>query len=188
LLDELAGAVGDELFADQGLAQAVVRLGKASRLFGRKEIRHLHNLLYAGEQVIELGQGEFDGKQGLLVLTDQRLFFFEKSLGSERLEQFPVASITSMNTGKKMTGETLTVFASGNAAEIKRMMHGQADAIARAFRTAQATSSVPSAATPHPAHTEDPLVQLERLATLRDKGIVSEAEFEAKKAELIGRL
>jgi hypothetical protein len=30
--------------------------------------------------------------------------------------------------------------------------------------------------------------QLERLAQLRDKGVITQAEFEAKKAELLGRL
>ena len=34
----------------------------------------------------------------------------------------------------------------------------------------------------------DVLATLERLGTLRDKGIVSEQEFQAKKAELLSRL
>lgn len=33
---------------------------------------------------------------------------------------------------------------------------------------------------------EDPLVQLEKLAGLRDKGIITDAEFQAKKRQLLG--
>ena len=45
LFSEIAGAIGDDAFDDQGVAGAVERLGKSSRLFGRKELRHLHNVL-----------------------------------------------------------------------------------------------------------------------------------------------
>ncbi len=186
VLGDLAEAVGDDLFDDRGVAQAVERLGKTSRLFGRKEVRHLRNLLRASEEVLELGQGQYEGKQGLVVLTSERLFFFEKSLGSETLEEFPLRVITSMSVKKAMTGETLKIFASGNQSEIKSMMHGQADALVRRFHMQnQRTSQVPAAA---PAQIDDPLAQLERLGQLRDKGLLSDEEFEVKKTELLGRL
>lgn len=96
LLSEVAEAVGDDVFDDQGIASAVERLGKASRLYGRKEVRHLHNVLRADESVLELGQGQYEMKQGLVVLTSERLFFMEKSLGSETLEEFPLSVINSL--------------------------------------------------------------------------------------------
>lgn len=187
LLSELAESVGDDVFDDRGVAPAVERLGKASRLFGRKEVRHLRNVLRASEQVLELGQGQYEGKQGLVVLTNERLFFFEKSLGSEAVEEFPLVVISSLSVSKKITGETLKIFASGNQAEIGSMMHGQADALVRAFHstrqpsTSQVTPAAPDAA-------DDPLGQLERLGELRDKGILTNEEFEAKKADILGRL
>jgi len=188
LLAEIADSVGDDAFDDRGVTGAIERLGKASRLFGRKEIRHLRNLLYATENVVELGQGQYDGKQGLLVLTTERLFFFEKSLGSETVEEFAVPSITSMTVNKKLTGEQLVVQASGNQSEIKGMMHGQADALVRAFRNLKQSQqpSQPAHSTAAPA--DDPLAQIERLAELRDKGVISDEEFNAKKTELMGRL
>ena len=39
---------------------------------------------------------------------------------------------------------------------------------------------------PPPAPEEDPITQLERLAALRDQGILTEEEFTAKKAQLLG--
>jgi hypothetical protein len=42
----------------------------------------------------------------------------------------------------------------------------------------------------HPSETasSDPVVQIQRLAKLRDEGVLSEADFEAKRAELLGRI
>jgi Bacterial PH domain/Short C-terminal domain len=187
VLAEIADGVGDEVFDDRGVTAAVQRLGKMSRIFGRKEIRHLRNLLYGTELVTELGQGEYEGKQGLLVLTTERLLFFEKSLGSETVEEFPLPSIASMTVSKKLTGERLVVHSSGNTGEIKGMMHGQAEALVRAFRNLKQAQQQPTTASTS-AVVEDPLARIEQLAGLRDKGIISAEEFEAKKTELMRRL
>jgi hypothetical protein len=190
LLSEVADAVGDDAFDDQGVAGAVERLGKWSRLFGRKEVRHLHNVLRVSETVLELGQGVYDNKQGLVVLTTERMFFFEKSMGSETVEEFPLAVINSLSINKKMTGETLKIFSSGNQSEIGSMTHGQGDALVRAYYTAKKApvSHKDPAGAPTSAAPEDPFAQIERLGELRDKGLLSEAEFEAKKAEVLGRM
>ena len=42
----------------------------------------------------------------------------------------------------------------------------------------------PPAAAPAPA--EDPIEKLEKLGELRDKGVLTEAEFEAQKAQILG--
>jgi Bacterial PH domain/Short C-terminal domain len=186
VLDELAEAVGDDAFEDRGVGQAIERLGKASRMFGRKEVRHLRHLVHADEQVIALAQGTYEKKQGIVALTDQRLFFFEKSLGSESLEEFGLSSISSLEVGKKMTGEKLVIHASGNRAEITGVMHGQADEVARQFRSVKQRASAPTAtgASPEP----DVLEQIRKLGELRDAGVLTLEEFEAKKAALLDRL
>lgn len=43
--DDIAASVGEDVFDARGLPEAVQRLGKAGRLFGRKEVVHLRNLL-----------------------------------------------------------------------------------------------------------------------------------------------
>lgn len=187
VLSDLAEALGDDLFDDRGVRSAVERLGKAGRLFGRKEVRHLKNLLRANEEVLELGQGQYEGKQGLVVLTTERLFFFEKSMGSETIEEFPLQVISSLSVNKKVTGETLKIFASGNNAEIGSMMHGQGDALVRRFHNQKQKSSTVSP-TSAAASTDDPMSQLERLGQLKEKGLISEEEFQDKKADLLRRL
>jgi hypothetical protein len=189
LLSEIMEGAGDELFDDRGAQEAIDRLGKVGRVFGRKEVRHLHHLLRGTEHVLVLGQGQYEKKQGLVVLTDQRLFFFEKSvLGQETVEEFSLKSISSMETGKKMTGERLVVHVSGNRSEIKGMLHGQADEISREFHKLQSEHAQQAAPVATTVAADDPLAQLERLATLREKGILSEEEFEQKKTELMERI
>jgi Short C-terminal domain len=41
---------------------------------------------------------------------------------------------------------------------------------------------------PTSAAPEDPFAQIERLGELRDTGLLSDEEFEAKKAEVLGRM
>jgi Short C-terminal domain len=85
-----------------------------------------------------------------------------------------------------MTGERLVVHVSGNRSEIGGMFHGQPDEIVRQFRKLRAEQEASVAAPATPA--DDPLTQLEKLALLRDRGIISAAEFDQKKAELMDRI
>lgn len=188
VLDDIGEQVPDDVFDDQGVKAAVERLGKAGRLFGRKEVRHLHNIIRSSENVAELGQGSLGGKQGIVVLTTERLFFFERSMmGTETLQEFALPAIQALSVSKKMTGERIEVAYSGTSAEITNMQHGQADAITRAFHQVRRESSA-STAQPAPASAPDPVDQLRKLAELRDAGILTADEFESKKAELLNRM
>jgi hypothetical protein len=185
ILDEIAEHLPDEMLDDQGIGQAVQNLG-LHRIFGRKEIRHLHNVLSVDEDVIALGTGQYASKMGIAALTNERLFFFEKSLmNAESLDDFLLSSVSSLSVQKARTGETLIVHSSGHNIEIK-MGHGHADAFVRGLRDARNVARQPVA--PHAGEARaDPVAQIEKLATLRDKGIINNEDFEVKKAELLGR-
>jgi hypothetical protein len=191
LLDEIAEHVPDDVFDDQGVTAAVERLGKVGRMFGRKEVRHLHNIIRSTEKVAELGQGQLDGKQGIVVLTTERLFFFERSMmGNESLQEFALPAIQALSLSKKLTGERLEVSYSGTKAEITKMQHGQADAIVRAFHAVK-REALASSAPPQPVTTStapDPAEQIQKLGQLRDQGLITAEEFEAKKADILARM
>lgn len=166
---------------DHGIPEAVSKI--ALKMFGRKEIRHLANVLDRGEFVHAIGIGNLDGKMGIVALTDRRLIFLEKSIGSENVVEFALTSIGAMSLGKKMGGETLTITHSGTSATITSLQHGQGDAIARKFREIK---DQPTAA--NATAEADPIDQIERLAALRDRGILSEEEFQAQKTQLLSNL
>ena len=108
------------------------------------------NMIYADEQVVQLGQGLLDKKQGIVVLTNERLFFFEKSgLLGESLVQFDVGAIQALSVAKGWGGERLEVAHAGMKTEIKQMGPGQADGRSRRFeRLKRAPASPPPPVSP----------------------------------------
>ena len=51
---------------------------------------------------------------------------------------------------------------------------------------AQAQAATQPVATPAPSSTDDQIAQLQKLAQLKDQGILTQAEFDAKKAQILG--
>jgi hypothetical protein len=184
--DDIAKQVGDDSFDDRGLKAAIDRLSKVSKVGGWLEFRSVRHYLTATETVREIGQGVWGKDQGIVVLTDERLFFFDKQLTGATVEEFPVDAITSVAVRKKLTGEALLITVAGNVTEISRMMHGQGDAITRAFREVKANYRA-AASTPAVIHqASSDADELAKFASLRDQGVITEEEFAAKKRQILG--
>jgi hypothetical protein len=132
---------------------------------------------WSGENIVAFGQGTYEGKQGIVALTDHRLFFYRGSF-RESVEEFGLGSIRSLEVGKDTTGERLVIHASGDRAEITQMRPGQADELTRAFRALELRPS-------DPADARDLIRMLDEL---RDAGVLTAEEFDAKKAALLDRL
>jgi hypothetical protein len=170
LLDEIAEHLPDGVLDDRGISAAVARVGLL-RVLGRKEFRHLHNVLGADETVIRLGQGQYRRKQAMVVLTTDRLFFVDKSLlMRESIDEFPLASVASVSVQKSRSGETLVIHTAGNGGEINHMAHGQAGGIAGALRDLRSRPSEQPARSQRNADAVTPIGQV---AVVRDRGIVS---------------
>ncbi len=184
---DVAAAVGDDVFDDRGLTAVKNRLSKISKIGGWLELRNVRNYLTATETVLELGQGTWGRDQGVVVLTDERLFFFDKALVGATVTEFPLAAITSVTANKKLSGEALAITVAGNVTAITGMMHGQGDALTRTFRQPK-NAAASAAATP--AQTviagRSDADELAKLADLRDRGILTEEEFQARKAQVLG--
>ncbi|MGV0157170.1 PH domain-containing protein [Rhodococcus sp. GB-02] len=178
---------------DLGVRDALERLGKMGRFFGARESGALTQVVHIDERVIELAQGVYNGNQGMLVLTSSRLFFFDKRLMGSNLEEFDLLAIGSLGQSKKLGGETINISISGRTAEIKQVAHGRSDVFIRAFKDVKAQHAGASASRSAEAFTTDStsadvLDQIRKLAEMRELGILSDAEFNAKKAELLARL
>ncbi|QDN64433.1 PH domain-containing protein [Streptomyces sp. S1D4-14] len=92
-----------------------------SALGAKREIRKLPGVLWEGETVERLAIGQYGGGQGLVAMTDKRLLFFKHGFLSQTLEDFPYNRISSVQWSAGPLMGTLTVFTSGNRAEIKSM-------------------------------------------------------------------
>ena len=168
--------------------EQISKLDNASRLFGRREIMELPNILWDSEQILDIVQGSYNTGLGILVSTDRRLIFVDKGMiYGLRVEDFPNDKITSIQYETKLVFGTITIFASGNKAVVENVDKNQARAFAEGVRARLSSGSAPATPAVSGDHTEDDMVgQLEKLATLKEKGILTEEEFAAKKRQLLG--
>ena len=95
-------------------------LDDASRILARREIKELPNVLWDDERVKGAVQGRYGRGQGLLVATDRRLVFLDKKLIGDRVrvEDFPYDKVSSIQYQLKFISAEVTIFTSGNRAEI----------------------------------------------------------------------
>lgn len=178
------------------------RLGVGGKLRGRREMDELPNILWEDEVLEKLVQGKYNNNGGILVATNKRLIFIDKALLGSRLrvEDFPYDKLTSIqyDTGSFFSDAstlepdrraTITIFASGNKAEIKHVhkeqVQGFCDYVrARTSGIAEHASAPQAAASGGGA--PDVVSQLERLARLKEQGMLTDEEFQGEKKKLLG--
>jgi hypothetical protein len=140
------------------------------------------------------------------VLTDRRLLFYKEGITSGKNVDFPLDKISSVEFSKGMLLGKIVIFASGNKVEISNVdknhgrllaehvrdrLHGSAPPQSSPAAPASEAFPPPSS-TPTQASDADSLRayvdQLERLGQLRDAGVLTEEEFQAKKAQILERM
>lgn len=92
-----------------------------------KNLAEVQGHLEPGEKVMASVLGTYETKRmgvdmvknGVLVATDKRLLFYSKKLTGYDMETFPYSNISSFESGKNFMGHTITLFASGNSAQVK---------------------------------------------------------------------
>jgi hypothetical protein len=157
-----------------------------------REIRRLASHLWEGETVRQMTTGTYGKGTGLVVLTDWRLLFVQDGLMSQTTEDFPLDKVSSVQWSSGMFLGNIMIFASGNKSEIQSVNKEDGKEIVDKIRHRLAApgepTGSPSAPTSQASAVPDPIEQLRRLGELRDAGVVTPEEFEAKKADLLGRL
>lgn len=119
----------------------------------------------------------------------------------QTIEDFPLDKISSVQWSARMVQGTLTIFASGNKADIDHVEKKDGKQIADALRArlsgaARRPAPAPMAAPMPPRGmavqpappVPDVYEQLRKLGELRDLGIVTPEEFEEKKRQLPARI
>lgn len=191
-----AGAAkpSDEIRED--IAAAMSKM--SYKLGSKREIKRLPEHLWEGELVNLLTAGMYGAGTGVLALTDRRLLFLKDGIMAKTSEDFPLEKISSIQWSSGMLLGTITVFASGNKAEITQVQKQDGKAITDAVRAHIGGLKPPSApppmgtppaldTTPEPAVAAigDPYERLKKLAELRDAGILTPDEFDAKKKQIL---
>ncbi len=160
----------------------IKQLDGLESFLAHKEIKELPKILWENEEIVNLVQGFYNNGTGLLVATNRRLIFVDKGmLWGVKVEDFPYDKISSIQYETGLLMGEIDIFASGNRAEIKNIAKAKVRPFAESVR-----SRISGAAVSKPAEeTSNKYAQLEKLAELKEKGILSEKEFEAEKAKLL---
>jgi len=135
-----------------------------------------------------MGKGDKTQHNGMFILTNERACFYRKGFLGEVLETIPLRRLSSVETRSLMGYRVLRLHTSHDDLAFKTFE--AKDLFDRVYARIEELRHVDaaSAASAAPSAQDGPLEQLKKLGELRDAGILTDAEFAAKKAELLARL
>lgn len=181
---EIYALLPESAIDDQGLEAALSTMERSAKFFASSEIRGLLDDLRQGEHLEFVTSGNRDKSPCAIVLTTQRVILKDASFASTKSREFTPGAVTSIETSKKMTGDTVKLTVSGNEIDIESMPHGRGVEFAERLRVLREQANAPqSFAAPAPAVDAD---QLAKLAELHAAGVLTDEEFAAAKAKALG--
>lgn len=170
-------------------------------LGNQKNIENAEELLKSDEEVLfvaptnlaitTVSTRKVEKIPGVVFLTSERFFFYYKIALSSSYESVYLDEIRSVSShGNGLSGghieintitKTYDMLVSYQS-DTMRKIQSVFEEAKHDYMSAGSASSSPS-----PGNS-DALAQLEKLASLKDKGIITEAEFNSKKADLLSRI
>lgn len=139
---------------------------------------------YIGEM---MGKGDNAQHNGALIVTSSRLAFYRKGFLGEVLETMELNKITSIERKSTLGHRVVRLHTSHDQLEFKTFDKEAETEIVNAIEKGRsAKGDLPSASAG--ADQSDPFQAIERLAELKEKGILSDEEFQEKKASLLEKL
>lgn len=136
---------------------------------------------YIGEM---MGSGKDRQRNGVLIVSSERVVFYRKGWLGEVIESIPLKAITSIERRSVLGHRTITLHTSHDALRFKTVDAADERALAEAIDKGRASTA--------PAPQQQPEVQgiaaLRELASLRDAGVITQPDFDSKKAQILARL
>jgi len=178
----------DHMSRLEAIQKQISSLDETGHLLTLKEIKELPKILWEDECVEQIIEGIYSGGNGVLVATNKRLVFIDKGLMfGLKVEDFLYNKITSIQYEAGMFFGKITIFASGNKAEIESLGKSRTRVLAEFVRTritaASNHASVPK--TNSAPQADDVVSKLERLVALKSQGILTEEEFLDQKKRIL---
>lgn len=130
--------------------------------------------------------GQDSVRNGIFIATEKRVVFFAKKLMGYDMESFPLSKVSAIEMSKGIMGKSINMKMSGNDAKIKWVNQGNPEELVSYVREHMGENSAPQPATQ--AAADDIPTQIQKLASLKDAGILTEEEFATKKAELLAKM
>jgi len=151
------------------------------RLLTFREVGYLPKVLADDERVDAALVGLYKNRNGLLIATHRRVVFVDKGLiYGLRIEEFPFSAITSVEHSTGLIMGKVIIYAAGNRAEISMIEKAQVQPFITKLEFLRRPEQAPQVAG------RSQVEELERLAGLRDRGVLSDEEFSVAKRRALG--
>jgi len=162
--------------------------GNAYIFWTNREVRTLPKILDNNESIKAVTSGMANGATWLAVCTDRRVLFLNCNMfiGVEQV-QMPLDRIQSMDHFFALFFGTIKVFDGINVFTLNMVLKSSILPFIKATETAMyASKHEVSASHSATAQPTDVASQLTKLADLREKGYLTDAEFQEQKRKLLG--
>ncbi|TKI05464.1 PH domain-containing protein [Martelella alba] len=157
----------------------------------RKEFYHLPAILREQELPLAVAAGSMGGNIWLITLTSQRILFLDRSavFGLKQIN-IELAGILSVSSRIRMMAGSITLNTLEQDYTIENIIKGavipfanRVNAAREALRPSSVRTGPIGKSAPEPV--VDMIIQLEKLASLKERGILSEEEFSTQKAKIL---
>lgn len=159
-----------------------------SPLGAKKEFYILPTILADDETPLAIVSGLMGGNTWLITLTNMRIIFLDKGMVyGLKQATLDLSSIVSVGARTKMMTGSITLSTTGQTYTIENVMKGSVAPftnivnIARENLSKQPAKEREASAKPH----YDVITQLEKLAALKERGILNDQEFSAQKQKIL---
>ncbi len=174
--------------SDSELKEEFKRLAKVTGdvPFGtKKEFFHLPKILNKGETPLAIASGMMDGNTWLITLTNERVIFLDKGMlfGVKQID-VSLKDIVSVGGKTGIIQGDIMVSTSGQNYTIKNVAKASVipfTNLVNATRNNKKDAKVASTS----LDANDVISRLERLASLKEKGIINEEEFQQQKQQIL---
>jgi len=171
---------------EAAIEEALKGIDGVNKFLGKKEIKELPSLLWEDELPEAIATGQYNLKNGIVVATNKRAIFIDKGMMSLTVEDFPYDRVSSIEYHTGMMMGSITIYTSGNKAEIKSVPKNQVRPFAEFLRARISRGVEPQSQPVAAAQSDDRVTQLEKLAALKEQGILTNDEFDAEKKRILG--
>jgi len=166
--------------------EQIKNLGEFDQWFTKKEMKYLPEVIDEGEEIKAMTSGVHEGNTWLVVVATRRVLFLDKGMiyGLKQTEM-PLAQITSVSHATGLMFGEIEIDTAGGKKKIETISKKDVTKVA-AIISDLVKQIHSNANTTQAAQQLDLASRLEKLAELKEKGILTEEEFLAQKAKLLG--
>ena len=164
-----------------------LQFGKLDKGGIKKTLKELQDSINDSEKLIGVIHAfDDENRNGGLYLTNDRIICICKGLGlGTKTTDFPYSKISSIDFKSSFLKSEITIHVSGNTSEYTVHDKELANQVVKFVREKLGEKNDVSNES---SDKEDVFSQIEKLSLLKEKGILSEEEFNNKKAELLKRI